>query len=82
MQIKPLICRSNAAGSLTGTVSPAAKAYAAWLLGKCGTPGDLSLIREAFLTEKADKSVDLSSEDPMKYRNYVDAAEQLMSCEK
>ena len=67
---------------LTGTVSPAAKAYAAWLLGKCGTPGDLSLIREAFLTEKADKSVDLSSEDPMKYRNYVDAAEQLMSCEK
>ena len=67
---------------LTGTVSPAAKAYAAWLLGKCGTPGDLSLIREAFLTEKAEKSVDLSSEDPMKYRNYVDAAEQLMSCEK
>lgn len=67
---------------LTGNVSPDAKAYSAWLLGKCGTPDDLSLIREAFWTDKAHKSIDLGSEDPMKYRNYIDAAEQLMSCKK
>lgn len=65
---------------LTGDASQAAKAYAAWLLGKCGTQNDLPLIWEAFRIEKERKSYDFGSDDPMKYRNYMDAIEQLISC--
>lgn len=64
---------------LTGDASQAAKAYAAWLLGKCGTPADLLLLWEAFRAEKERKSYDFGSDDPMKYRNFMDAVEQLMS---
>ena len=65
---------------LAGDASQASKAYAAWLLGKCGTQNDLSLIWEAFRIEKERKSYDFGSDDPMKYRNYMDAIEQLISC--
>ena len=65
---------------LTGDASQAAKAYAAWLLGKCGTTSDLPLIWVSIRAEKEQESYDFGSDDPMKYRNYMDAVEQLKSC--
>ena len=62
---------------LTGEASQAAKAYAAWLLGKCGTPKDLPLIWEAFRAEKERECIDCSFESPMRDRNYLDSVEQL-----
>ena len=65
---------------LTGDASQAAKAYAAWLFGDLGTTSDLPLIWEAIRAEKEQESYDFGSDDPMKYRNYMDAVEQLISC--
>ena len=61
---------------LTGEASQAAKDYAAWLLGKCGTPKDLPLIWEAFRAEKERECFDGSFESPMKDRNFLDSVEQ------
>ena len=62
---------------ITGKTSPDAKAYAAWLLGKCGTREDLQLIWDLYRTETERKEYEFGSDDPMKYRNLLDALENL-----
>ncbi len=69
--------RSLCQNIITGVASPDAKVYAAWLLGKCGTKEDLQLIWDVYRTETERKEYEFGSDDPMKYRNLLDAIENL-----
>ena len=66
---------------ITGKASPDAKVYAAWLLGKCGTKDDLQLLWDVYRTETERKEYELGSDDLMKYRNLIDAIENLNNYE-
>ena len=69
--------RSLCQNIITGVASPDAKVYAAWLLGKCGTKEDLQLIWDVYRNETERKEYEFGSDDPMKYRNLLDAIENL-----
>ena len=69
--------RSLCQNITTGEASPDAKVYAAWLLGKCGTKEDLQLIWDVYRTETERKEYEFGSDNPMKYRNLLDAIENL-----
>lgn len=66
---------------ITGEASPDAKVYAAWLLGKRGTKEDLQLIWDIYRAETERKEFEFDSDDPMKYRNLLDAIENLNNYE-
>ena len=68
-----LLCQNT----ITGEASPEAKVYAAWLLGKRGAKEDLQLIWDVYRTETERKEHEFGSDDPMKYRNLLDAIENL-----
>lgn len=53
------------------------KIYAAWLLGKFGTQEDSKSIWKIYREESERNEYDFGSDDPMKYRNLIDAAENL-----
>ena len=69
----PLLCRSI----IKGETPSDAKVYASWLLGKCGKKEDLQLIWDTYHAEIERKEYDYGSDNPMKYRNLLDAIEQL-----
>ena len=73
--------RSQCHKIITGEALPDAKVYAAWLLGKCGTKDDLQLIWDVYRAETERKEYESGSDDPMKYRNLLDAIESLNNCE-
>ena len=66
---------------ITGEASPDAKVYAAWLLGKRGAKEDLQLIWDVYRTEAERIEYEFGSDDSMKYRNLLDAIENLNGCE-
>ena len=66
---------------ITGNAPPDAKVYAAWLLGKRGTKADLQLIWDVYRSEKERKEYKFGSYDPMKYRNLLDAIDNLNNFE-
>lgn len=67
---------------LRGNICDEGKAYAAWLLSKCGGKEDLKVIWERYCTELKNDFQTVGPALDMKRRNYQDAVEWLQSRER